>query len=327
MEKPGPCERRRGEHPSRRTFLKGIAAASLVGPALFSTQEARAQSITVTDPDWYKKLPPGIEQCRDPWVRIIYGFYMGAGIRVTNAGLQLGGSRTPRDGRVLNSSWFVEPAVYFTAHRGNSSPGRIPPRHIRNVMGKTPQMAFFARGIIQYLSFWNVKKRYWSSNGPGEITLSMRHDPRYVNASFASVEENFVNSIFCCAYPGGPLLDKWGDVADANKGEIRRALDKAAEFRAGSLEQRTKMADEVAARLHAMGNSEEPKAENKYDSPYNRNLCALWSAVWLANHYNYGHKGENIHIAYRRIEGPIKRYMKGLRGPPYYYDSEGFAKV
>ena len=197
MDKPDNVEGR----PSRRMFLKGMVAAGLVGPALFRTQDARAQQITVTDRKKKKKLPPGIAQCRDRWVQILYGFYMGAGIRVTNAALQLTGTRTPREGRVLNSSWYIEPAVYFTAHRGNNSPGGIPPRHIGNVMGKTPQMAFFARGIIQYLSFWDVKRRYWNTGRPAAISMSMRHDPRYVDASFESVEENFVNSIFCCAYP------------------------------------------------------------------------------------------------------------------------------
>lgn len=269
---------------------------------------------------------PGIDQCRDVWVQYIYAFYQG-NINVTNAGLQMYGRATPVEGRVRNSSWFVEPAVYFTAERGNNSPG--PPDHIRNVMGKTPQMAFFARGIAQYISFWDVKRRYWSSGRRRAITLSMRN-PHKVDASFASVEENFVKSLFCCAYPGGPLLDKWGDVADATKGEIRRALDQAAEFRAGSLERRTQMADEVAARLHDMGNSQEPKADNGYDSPYNRNLCALWSVVWLANHYNYGDgedREDNINIAYRRIEEPIQKYMQGLRGPPWYYDSKGKVKT
>ena len=338
METINNLEKRIGNHldngnfvgeiksPSKRNFLKGLLSAAILGPAALKTQDARAQSVTYTNRDWQKELPPGIEQCRDLWVRRIYAFYQG-NINITNAALQMFGSRTPREGAVLNSSWFVEPAVYFTAHRGNSSPEAIPPDHIRNVMGTTPQMAFFSHGIIQYISFWDVKRRYWSSNGRGNITLSMRHDPRYVDASFKSVEENFVNSIFCCAYPGGPLLDKWGDVADANKGEITRALDKAAEFLAGSIEQRTKMADEVAAILHDMGKSEEPKADNEYDSPYNRNLCALWSSVWLVNHYNYGHKGDNIYVAYDHIEKPIRRYMKGIRGSPYYYDSEGKAKV
>ena len=117
-----------------------------------------------------KNYPPGIGQCRDRWVQLIYAFYQGS-INITNAGLQLGGRATPREGRVRNSSWYTEPAVYFTAHRGNNSLSSIPPRHIRNVMGKTPQMAFFARGIAQYISFWDVKRRYWSSNGRGEITL------------------------------------------------------------------------------------------------------------------------------------------------------------
>ena len=121
---------------------------------------------------------------------------------------------------MLNSSWFVEPAVYFTAHRGDSSPEAIPPDHIRNVMGKTPQMAFFARGIAQYISYWDVKRRYWAYDSRGNIAMSMRN-PHKVDASLESVEKNFVNSIFCCAYPGGPLLDRWGDVVDANKGRSR----------------------------------------------------------------------------------------------------------
>ncbi len=176
-------------------------------------------------------------------------------------------------------------------------------------MGKTPHMAFFARGIAQYISFWDVKRRYWSSNGRREITQGMRN-PYKVDASFESVEENFVKSLFCCAYH--------------NK---EAALEKAKTYLGSDLTQRTAMADAIAGILHKMGASEEPKAENRYDSPYNRNLCALWSAVWLANHYNYGYKDDNVNIAYGHIEGPIKRYMKGLRGPPYYYDSEGISKV
>ena len=104
-------------------------------------------------------------------------------------------------------------------------------------------------------------------------------------------------------------------------------MDKAAEFLAGSIEQKTKMADEVAAILHDMGNSEEPKADNEYDSPYNRNLCALWSSVWLVNHHNYGYKDDNFDVVLGHIEKPIKEYMKGIRGEPWYYDSEGKLKV
>ena len=147
----------RNPHLPRGKFLKGLLGTGIFGPALFSTQGAHAQRVTFLDPDWQKELPPGIEQCRDLWVRRIYAFYQGS-IHITNAGSQLGGSRTPREGRVLNSSWYTEPAVYFTAHRGNNSLSSIPPRHIRNVMGKTPQMAFFARGIAQYISFWDVKR-------------------------------------------------------------------------------------------------------------------------------------------------------------------------
>ena len=295
------------ESPSRRKFLKGLLAVGILGPAALS-QDARAQRITVLYDEWYKELPPGIGQCRDRWVQLLYAFYQG-NIRITNADLQLLGRATPREGRVRNSSWFVEPAVYFPVERGDASHSLIPPDHIRDVMGKTPQMAFFSRGIAQYISFWDVKRRYWSSNGDSDITRRMRN-PQKVNASSESVEENFVNSIFCSAYP-----------------DREDALQKAKTYLGSDIARRTQMADEIASRLNDMGASETTKEDNRYDSPYNRNLCALWSSVWLANHYNYGHKGENINIAYRRIEGPIQRYMKGLRGPPWYYDSTSIGKT
>ena len=138
----------------------------------------------------------------------------------------------------------------------------------------------------------------------------MRHDPRYVDASFESVEENFVNSIFSCAYP--------------NKAE---ALEKAKTYLGSDIARRTQRADAIASRLNEMGKSETPKEDNRYDSPYNRNLCALWSATWLANHYNSGHNEKNIDIAYDHIERPIGRYMKSIRGPAYYYDSTGIGKI
>lgn len=308
MERPDHFERSRGGHPSRRTFLKGVVAAGLVGPALFSRPAARAQTIDVYVDAWHDRLPPGIAQCRDRWVQHIYAFYQGD-LSITNAGLQMFGKATPKEGRVRNSSWFVEPAVYFTLERGDNSDPGTPPDHIRGVMEKTPQMAFFARGIAQYISFWDVKRKYWSRSGPTWIVARMRN-PYKIHATFASVEENFVHSLFCCAYP--------------NKEE---ALAKAKTYFGSDLTQRTEMADDIAKILEGMGISEEPKENNRYDSPYNRNLCALWSATWLVNHYDYGHNNETNkdkgNLTYERIERPIRGYMKPVRGPPYFYDSEG----
>ena len=298
---------------SRRNILRGLMAVGLLGPSLLTSRETGAQQIVTYDPDWHKALPPGIEQCRDLWIRRLYANCLGK-LSVSNSGSQLGGSRTPRQGRVLNASWYVEPAVYFLAERMDASPLSIPPDHIRGVMEKTPQMAFFARGIAQYISFWDVKRRHWGS-GPYWLALRMKN-PYKVSASFESTEENFVNSIFCCSYP-----------------DTQEALAKAGTFLRSNLTQKTEMADEVAEILIRMGVSETPEQSNRYDSPYNRNLCATWSSVWIVNHYDYGitknesnrEKGDMI---YGHIETPVKENNGfRFRGPPWYHDFEGNLKV
>ncbi len=279
------------ESPSKRNFLKklGVGLVSLVGYATLCSSEANAQG-----------LPPGIANCRDRAIRILYRDQVGE-----DRGRSSYGSINNRLNGVIggffdsvlveDKSKRIEPALYLLReqinHKYRSGLGitvRLP--EVRDV----PQMLNFDRGIknfyISYIYQW--AGRYI----PHEKSIGSEQTKR-------ATESNFVHSIAYAAYS-----------------DTETAEQKAKEYLESDMEGKTRVVMDIKKQFEEMSNGDKESRDPR--DPYNRKLAASWSSFRLERSIFFEQNGtdsdRNLSIN-RHIEIPLREAVGfRIRGPPHY---------
>ena len=264
--------------PSRREFLKGmgktgIAAAASTVP--FLSDKAHAF-------DEASVFPPGIANCRDRMVRLIYGALSGHYNLGSNYSLfeRLTARIGIKREQVDFNSFYLEPAIYFVREEMG---GRMNGNDLvawNKLKERNPSLYFFQRGIGYYFDRW------------------IHNDKR---VSTKEIEDNLTKSIFYAAYPNNETAES-----------------KSQEFINGNLVEKTQLSNFLMNEFSAMKGLDQ-KSKNP-SNPYNRMLVASWASFLLANHYDVRVNNWDIgKIINHNIEIPLRKFVPKIRGPPYYH--------
>jgi len=276
-----------------------------------------------TDAMAFEDLPPGIQNCRDKGVGVLYNSV--GGIFAANFWgadvLAKGG----RDGSMQifdPNSYKIEPALYFTSYKvGNPHSRQIQPHMTfigENLKDINLALHYFDIGTYHYFKRYVVRK-----NNRG--------------GSKEKIEEYYLMSIFHAAY-GIPnskevkakiaaidkkLKEVFPSETHALKRERKKLLSngqkvgaKVAQYLSADLSGRERLLIEARDLLLALKSNKEDREPN---DGYNRQLVAQWSGFMLAVHFdNIDKKSGNGEMINGLIEKPLRNYVGKVRGPPYY---------
>ena len=269
--------------------------------ALFGSAEAQAQSL-YDNLDYLRQnnIPPGIVNCRDRTIRILYAQEV-EGLWNDFCCLQarLNGVIDGYWDSVLIDDWSkkIEPALYLLREQINYRARNPPPwlgvvelPEVRDV----PQMYHFDKGIENfYISYVYVWGSPWI---PQPKSIGSEQTKR-------ATESHFVHSITYAAYE---------DEATAEA--------KAKEYLAADLTGKTKVVLDMKQRFQQMGKGDRGSKDPR--DPYNRQLVASWSSFWLERSYYFEQKrteGTLDFLIYDHIEVPLREYVGfKVRGPPHH---------
>lgn len=288
----------RPRRPRARPLL-GLALL-LAATALWGGFQAQAQSL-YDNLDYLRlHVPPGIVNCRDRTIRILYADKI-HGLFTTNfccLNARLNGYINGYFDSVLVDDWTkrIEPALYLLReqinYRASNDRGivvELP--EVRDV----PQMLHFDRGIKNfYLSYVYEWGSPWI---PHEKSIGSEQTKR-------ATESNFVHSIAYAAYE-----------------DEETAKAKANEYLASDMEGKTRVVLDMKERFQRMENGDRNSRDPR--DPYNRKLVAAWSSFWLEQTYydeQKQTKGNRDDLIYYHIEMPLREMDSKfkIRGPPHY---------
>ncbi len=271
------------ENPSRRNFLKGLGIG-LAGYAIFGGLEANAQGRYDNMELLRQHLPPGILNCRDRAIRILYaqevsGLWDDFGRLYYRMKSEFNGYYDS----VIVEPWSrkIEPAMYLLREQINYKRGGIFAdwRKVTDV----PQMLAFDEGI----RYFYIAYVYGNGNEQTKRTT----------------EDKFVHSIAYAAYS-----------------DTETAEQKAKEYLESDMEGKTRVVMDIKKQFEEMSNGDKESRDPR--DPYNRKLMASWSSLMLEQSYffeqNRTDSERNLSIN-RHIEIPLREAVGfRIRGPPHY---------
>ena len=196
-----------------------------------------------------KHLPPGILNCRDRAIRILYAQEVsGLWDDFNRVDYRLASEFSGYYDDVIVKPWSreIEPSLYLLREQINykyNRTGVVLPE-VTNV----PQMLAFDEGI----RYFYIAYVYGNGNEQTKRTT----------------EDKFVHSIAYAAYS-----------------DTETAEQKAKEYLESDMEGKTRVVMDIKKQFEEMGNGDKESVDPR--DPYNRKLVASWSSFMLSNHYNY----------------------------------------
>ncbi|MBN2897121.1 MAG: hypothetical protein JXK05_14655 [Campylobacterales bacterium] len=236
-----------------------------------------------------KDIPPGIEHCRDKWVKesFLYwrqneNYYQYAGYEVSWSILDPNGNVGP--GHVHPNTPFIEPAFHYV----KTFNGSITEDSPEKIKGKNPSLYYFIKGFEQYKKSWI--------------------DGKYVPKDYEinDIENYFLSAIF----------------------ESAGKLNLLPEYKKSNLnEQENILKNEIMGSYEKLAQTAD-KNKREINDEYNKLLVGAWSNFWLISNYQLeeGRKENSPKVMnfYNIIEQPMKKILEyPLREPPYYYLTSG----
>ena len=271
------------ESPSRRDFLKRLGIG-LAGYATFGGLDANAQSRYDNIEYLEEHLPPGILNCRDRAIRILYAQEVsGLWDDFGRTGYRMASEINGYYDDVIVNPWSrkIEPAWYLLREQmdyraGFNTTFPDPPNDV-------PQMLAFDEGIKNFY----IAYVYGNGNEQTKRTT----------------EDKFVHSIAYAAYD-----------------DTETAEAKAEEYLESDMEGKTEVVMDIKRQFEDMRNGDRESIDPR--DPYNRKLVASWSSLMLEQSYffeqNRTDSERNLSIN-RHIEIPLREAVGfRIRGPPHY---------
>ena len=285
-------------NPQRRSALKTIAATTLLttasnpliellnatfGKTLLQPSEAKADDV---------KYPPGIATCRDRAIQDAYYILRthndySVGPIAIFEGI-MGISKTkylPNSFRhiVKENTPYIEPAYwYLCAMEDETMNSKY---YSEELYKKNPSLAEFATGIHVYFLKYIYNK----------------------NITQISIEEKFLNSIFCAAYGEKKKKKLTQQYLHSNFKEKTRIIKATAK---------------IFQNMHIDPN------KNEINDNYDKALTAQWASFWLERYYErtYGSDNKKTNLIWLNLEqkgfknmnnGKIDLRIRGYEG--HYY--------